>query len=125
MTKDSISDDTEEEGHFAILVEWPPEAGGSWQVSASSNAMSKFQEKSEEALQAALQTIREMARRVAQTMDEMADSIRPDEAEVEFGVNLNLESGALLAKASSGAQLSVRLSWSKSPSRVQAAVRPA
>ncbi|HEX4959888.1 MAG TPA: CU044_2847 family protein [Thermoanaerobaculia bacterium] len=125
MAQDSIPVDTEEKKRFTILVEWPPETGGSWQVSASSNAMSKFQEKSEEALQTALMTIQEMARRVAETMDEMADSIRPDEAEVEFGVNLNLESGALLAKVSSGAQLSVRLSWSRTPGQITAAIRPA
>lgn len=125
MVQEPNSDDAEAKRPVTILVEWPPEAGGSWQVGAGANAMSRFQEKSEEALQAALKTIREMARRVAETMDEMADSIRPDEAEVEFGVNLNLESGALLAKASSGAQLSVRLSWSRTPPLVEAAIRPA
>lgn len=123
MAQEPISN-AEENSRFTILVEWPPETGGSWQVSASSNALTKFQEKSEEALRAALETIREMARRVAETMDEMADSTRPDQAEVEFGVNLNLESGALLAKASSGAQLSVRLSWSRTPPVLGAAIRP-
>ena len=113
MAQDSISVAREEEEHFTILVEWPKEVGGSWQVSAGSNAMSRFREESERGIEMALKTIREMAQRVAQTMDEMADSIRPDEAEVEFGVNLNLESGALLAKASTGAQLCVRLSWSR------------
>lgn len=118
--------DTEEERHFTIRVEWPQEpVGDNWEVANIGNAMNRLQEKSEEALQLALRTIREMAQRIARTMDEMPDSIRPDEAEVEFGVNLDFESGALLAKVSSGAQLNVRLSWSRTPAQVEAAIRPA
>jgi NTP-dependent ternary system trypsin peptidase co-occuring protein len=110
----------------AILVEWPQEStGGSWQVSRSAGVMERFKEESEKAIETALATIQEMARRVAQTIDEIPDSLRPDKAEVEFGVNLHLESGALIAKASTEAQLNVRLSWSKTRTPAEAAARPA
>ncbi len=72
----------------------------------------RLHNQTQRAINIAMGNIRSMARRVAQTMDQLEDKVRPDEAEVEFGINLDAEAGALLAKASSGAQLKVTLKWS-------------
>jgi hypothetical protein len=54
-------------------------------------------------------TIRAMAYRVAKTIDQLEDKARPHEAEVEFGITLDAEAGAMLAKASPSAQITVKL----------------
>jgi hypothetical protein len=41
------------------------------------------------------------------------DLLDPDGVEIEFGVKLKAAAGAILAKASSEAHLTVKLSWSK------------
>ena len=56
-------------------------------------------------------TIRATAYHVAQTMDGLEDRVRPGEAEVEFGITLDAEAGAMLAKASTGAQIKVKPKW--------------
>ncbi|MGV9503850.1 CU044_2847 family protein [Streptomyces sp. NPDC003642] len=65
--------------------------------------------RSEEAVNAAMVTIRGMAQRVGDAVGGL--SHRPDEVEVEFGITLDAESGALIAKAAAGASLTVRLTW--------------
>ncbi|MDH6574925.1 CU044_2847 family protein [Kitasatospora sp. MAP5-34] len=39
-------------------------------------------------------------------------SLEPDEVEIEFGVKLSAEAGALIARTAADAHLTVRLSWS-------------
>ncbi|MFF9105257.1 CU044_2847 family protein [Streptomyces rubrogriseus] len=43
-------------------------------------------------------------------------SLRPDAVELEFGVKLSAEAGAVIAKGSAEGHLVVRLSWSPEPS---------
>ncbi|MFJ9517590.1 CU044_2847 family protein [Kitasatospora sp. NPDC101801] len=38
-------------------------------------------------------------------------SLKPDEVEIEFGVKLTAEAGALIARTAAEAHLTVRLSW--------------
>lgn len=38
--------------------------------------------------------------------------VRPDEVEIEFGVRLNAEAGAVIAKSSVEGHLQIRLTWS-------------
>ncbi|OIK02695.1 hypothetical protein BIV25_02570 [Streptomyces sp. MUSC 14] len=52
-------------------------------------------------------------------------SLRPDEVEIEFGVKLSAEAGAVIAKGSTEGHLVVKLSWSAGPGvPEQGAVRP-
>ena len=100
---------------FTVLVEWPRQPGGIQKASRGGAAtMEALKEKSEEALHLAMQTIRSMSYRVFNTMDTIGSKVRPDEAEIEFGINLDTEVGALVAKASTGAQIKVKLKWNKS-----------
>jgi len=59
----------------------------------------------------AMGTVRSMAYRVSKTINGIDAKVRPDEAEIEFGINLDMEAGAWLAKTGAGAQLSVKLKW--------------
>lgn len=44
-------------------------------------------------------------------------SLRPDTVELEFGVKLSAETGAVIAKGAAEGHLVVKLSWSPEPSR--------
>lgn len=95
---------------FVILVEWPGQQGGVVKASRG-DPLKALQEQSQNALDYAMGTIRAMSYRVAQTVEGIEDRVRPDEAEVTFGINLDAEAGAMLAKASAGAQITVKLKW--------------
>ena len=96
---------------FTILVEWPSARAGVRKAARGEQPSASIQDRSEKALNMAMGTMRAMAYRVAQTMETIEESVRPDEAEVGFGINLDAEAGALLAKASAGAQITVKLKW--------------
>ncbi|MFF4233587.1 CU044_2847 family protein [Streptomyces sp. NPDC001820] len=97
-------DPTPDVGH--VLVDFAP-TPGLRQVATSPADLAR---RSESAVDAAMGTIRSMARRVEAAVDALPH--RPDQVEVEFGITLDAESGALIAKASAGASLTVRLTWS-------------
>ncbi|MFF3984360.1 CU044_2847 family protein [Streptomyces sp. NPDC001797] len=44
-------------------------------------------------------------------------SLKPDSVELEFGVKLSAEAGAVIAKGTAEGHLVVKLSWSPEPSR--------
>ncbi|MGH4030949.1 CU044_2847 family protein [Actinomycetota bacterium Odt1-20B] len=69
--------------------------------------------RSEAAVNSAMATIRSMARRVDQAVDELPR--RPAEVEVEFGITLDAETGAMIAKVGASAALTVRLTWRSDP----------
>lgn len=43
------------------------------------------------------------------------DSLKPDDVEIEFGVKLNAEAGAVIAKTSLEGHLAVKLRWAREP----------
>ncbi|AIJ16005.1 hypothetical protein SLITK23_24650 [Streptomyces lividans] len=51
-------------------------------------------------------------------------SLRPDAVELEFGVKLSAEAGAVIAKGSAEGHLVVRLNWSPEPSPTRTEPRP-
>ncbi len=83
---------------FPIQVQWASEGGRVVQVSRSGDDP-EIQARAQKALNLAMGTIRAMAYRVSRAVQSLEDQGRPDEAEIEFGVNLDAEAGALLAKA--------------------------
>jgi hypothetical protein len=110
MTEDQASVSTEVDEEFIILIEWPGAQAGVVKASRSER-LKVMHEQSQKALTLAMATIRAMAYRVSQTINKIEDQVRPDEAEVEFGITLDAEAGAMLAKASTGAQIKVKLKW--------------
>jgi len=66
---------------------------------------------SDEAMQSAMNTIHQMARRLTTATKDLA--IPPSKVELEFGLKLTGETGALIAKAGGEAALKVKLTWEK------------
>ncbi|WP_051309834.1 CU044_2847 family protein [Desulfogranum japonicum] len=93
-----------------ILIEWPNSEHGVKKNFLNGNSETN-QKQSKEAINMAMNTIKVMAELVNSTMITMNDKARPDEAELEFGIALDAENGALIAKVSAGAQIKVRLKW--------------
>ena len=110
MAEDQEPLSTPADEDFVILVEWPGDQAGVVKASRG-DRLKALQEQSGNALDYAMGTIRAMSYRVAQTVDSIEERVRPDDAEVTFGINLDAEAGALLAKASAGAQITVKLKW--------------
>lgn len=48
-----------------------------------------------------------------QQLDAMADQDRPDEFEVAFAMNVDMEVGAKIVNLDSGAQIQVRMQWNR------------
>jgi hypothetical protein len=57
--------------------------------------------------------IRTCAEQVAQTVAEVSEKAKPSGVEVQLGIKLDGEVGALIAKTGVEAQLQVKLSWGK------------
>ncbi len=110
MTTPTVDEDT------LILVEFAPRSG----VRAVALSPADLAKKSAEALDAAMGTIKKMARRVSALHDEMPHEF--SEIEIEFGVKLDVEAGALLAKAGGEASLNVTLTW-KQPKKAKKATQ--
>ncbi len=107
MSEFTIDLDAGEE--LPILVEFTPRPGVR-QVSLSL-APEELAGKSALALDRAMSTIRQMAKRVTDAVDKVAD--KPDKVELEFGLKLDAEAGAYIAKASTEAGFKVVLTWER------------
>ena len=90
-----------------ILVEFTPRPD----VQQVSLKPKDIAEKSAQALDKAMNTIHNMAKKVTSAMDELAK--RPSQIEVEFGIKLDAETGALIAKTGVEAGLKVKLTWER------------
>ncbi len=102
-----------------ILVEFAPAPGVMRTAIPTSPA--DIAKESEKAIASAMNTIRAMAERVAATIDAISD--RPSTVEVDFGLKLTANAGALVASASTEASFLVKLTWErKEPQRPRPAV---
>ena len=54
-----------------------------------------------------------MAAKAVNTIKQIKLHERPDSVEVEFGIKLDAEAGALIAKAGTEAAISVKMTWEK------------
>jgi len=102
MTTTQIEEDDE-----VILVELTPTAG----VRSVSISPTDMLEKSQEAMDHAMKSIRGMAKKTVRTIKEIPISERPTTISVEFGLKLNAEGNAVVAKASMEATLNVTMTW--------------
>jgi hypothetical protein len=60
----------------------------------------------------ALAQVRNAADELLQTIRSVA--VQPDSYEISFGIKLNAEAGAIIAKASAEANFTVKMSWTRS-----------
>lgn len=93
-----------------ILVELTPRPGLK-QVSLSRLSPEEIAAKSKKALDSAMNTIHHMARRTVAMIDALTDP--PTKVEAEFGLKLDAEGGAYLAKAGVEAGINVKLTWER------------
>ncbi|HOE44966.1 CU044_2847 family protein [Methanothrix soehngenii] len=70
-----------------------------------------LQKQSAEAVKNAMNTIYNTARQVTDTIDAL--EVKPSSVDVEFGVTLKGESGALIAKAGVEAAFRVKITWTQ------------
>jgi hypothetical protein len=63
--------------------------------------------------ESALQTVRCAAEGILHQLRSLAEP--PDEVAVEFGVKMNAQAGAIIAKASTEANFKINLTWKKAP----------
>lgn len=90
-----------------ILVEFAEtESGYVEEVALSPDDMLT---KSAEVLEKAMNTIHHMARRVSSAVDALEK--KPSQVEAAFGLKLNAEGNALVAKAGVEANLNIKLVW--------------
>ncbi|MDJ0897953.1 MAG: CU044_2847 family protein [Xenococcus sp. MO_188.B8] len=68
-------------------------------------------QRSAEALNQAMGTIRTMARRTMETIDTLAN--KPSEVEVEFGIKIIGEAGAIISKVGGEGNITVKLKWTR------------
>ena len=71
--------------------------------------VANFQEKSVEAIDSAMSTIYSTATHINNTIEAL--KIKPSQVEVNFGIKVTAESGAIIAKAGGEANFSVKLTW--------------
>ena len=88
-----------------VLVDFPPRAG----LKEVSIKPQDLAARSTQALDNAMDSIRSMAARVNSTARTLAG--RPDEVSVEFGLKLDAEAGALIARTGVEAHIVVTLRW--------------
>lgn len=60
-----------------------------------------------------LEMVRLCATQIVQHITSLDNAIRPDEFQVQFAVKFDSEVGAIVAKATAGAQLQVSLTWKR------------
>ncbi len=94
-----------------ILVDFAPAPG----VVRTALSSTDLAAQSEKALNAAMNTIHGMARRVSATINALSE--RPTKVEVEFGLKLDAQAGALVAQARTEAGFNVTLTWERQQPR--------
>ena len=99
-----MSDDHE----VTILVEFP-QRPGLHEASLWNLSREELEARSKEALEKAMGLIADMARRASGLRDRIPAEFK--QAEIEFGVKLDYEVGALLAKSGTEGSISVKLTW--------------
>lgn len=113
--------------NFEIIVQFDEDAGTEFlEASAKRGATEEAQprslqhvaEKSKAAIQAAMATIQEMALQTDSMRKEIPGVSQPQAIRVKFGVQLDFEVGALLAKSNVGATMAVELEWTQPPDNV-------
>lgn len=100
------------------VVEYPLESGGSVLVEVVGRSPDvvtrggrgqQVLERAEQTFDAALGTARRVSETLVGQLRELTS--RPDEVQVEFGLQLSATAGAILAAAGTNAQLKVQMTW--------------
>jgi hypothetical protein len=112
--------DVENPEDFHILVEFP-DSDARYQpgqpVTRSGDVVQRtiqqIEERSQAAVAAAMSTIREMAILTDHMRQTIPGGAQPRMIKVKFGIKLDAEAGAIIAKSSAGASFEVELEWAR------------
>jgi len=104
-----------EGGSVAILVEvdHPPVQPGVYGDVRGGGA-EKVIEGAQDVFGKGLQLARTCASQVVENIRKVREDQRPDEFQVQLAIKLDAEVGAILTKASAGAQMQVTMTWRRS-----------
>ncbi len=75
----------------------------------------EIQARSQAAIEAAMQTIRTMALKTETMLQSIPDGAQPRAMRVKFGIQLDFQVGAIMAKSGAGATLEVEMEWAREP----------
>ena len=95
-----------------ILVEFESESGLQTVSYGPSQILEKSIEDSKKAIDRAMDTMRGMAKKTMTTIREIPVTERPTTISVSFGLKLDAEAGAMVAKAGAEASINVTMTWS-------------
>ena len=90
-----------------ILVEFADESG----LIRVSNDPDELLNKSKMAIERSMKTVQRMAKKAVKTIQAIPISERPSTVEFQFGIKMNGEVGAVVAKVSSEAAITVTMTW--------------
>ncbi len=94
-----------------VEVDGVPDSGGAVYREARGGAGRRVIRATHDLFGEGLALARACAARVAGTLDEIARESGPDELTLQLAIKLDSEVGAVVAKASAGAQLQVTIKW--------------
>jgi hypothetical protein len=95
-----------------FLVELVPKPGMR-QLSLSALSREDMELESAEAMDNAMKAIQTMARRISSSMNDLETESQPSRVEVQFGLKLDTEGGALVSKNDEDATIKVKLILSR------------
>jgi hypothetical protein len=90
-----------------ILVEFEDEAG----LRSVSNDPDELLNKSKAAIERSMKTIETMAKKAIETIKAIPVSERPSTFQFQFGIKMNGEAGAVVAKVGAEAAITVTMTW--------------
>ncbi len=94
-----------------VEVDSVPTSGGGVYRDGRDGAASKVIKATHDVFGEGLALARACAARVAETLGEISRESRPEEFTLQLAIKLDSEIGAVIAKASAGAQLQVEIKW--------------
>ena len=94
-----------------VEVDTLPTAGGDVYGEVRGTAASKVVESASDLFGEGLALARSCAMRVADALGQIAQESRPEEFTLQIAIKLDSQVGAVIAKASAGAQLQVQIKW--------------
>ena len=96
-----------EDNDDVILVEFEDESG----LRSVSNDPNELLEKSQMAIERSMKTVKRMAKKAVKTIKEIPVSERPSTVQFQFGIKMNGEAGAVVAKMGAEAAITVTMTW--------------
>ncbi|MEN3281417.1 MAG: hypothetical protein V7607_2557 [Solirubrobacteraceae bacterium] len=97
-------------GGWAADRDSPPD--GAWPETRSQRA-ERVMDAARDVFGDGLALARDCAIRTVDSLEHTAENVRPDEFELSLAIKLDAEVGAVLAKATAGAQMQVSMRWSR------------